>query len=459
MFETSRRPHPLHTFRFWFVIVAAGAVTLAWKLDLLPFRFGPADTGRLAPEAFTDVDPVEDSALVSEQEPSSPFYDHDRSLRLPTITSSHQRSAERTDRTDDGLALADMSAPADALPKTSHRPGGTRDDSLLAAQSDPESTSRDAVPRQTAATNPFQFDDDEWPSSAGPQSTGIPQASTQASSATSSAAGEFPSAGDVQQASATTTAFERTNSPADAPVPAAASTAPQKSAGIDFTRIDKLLASGLPADEIDAHRELSTLYWKQPELRDTLRERIDPLAQRIYFLNSRHYMDAYEVQPGDTLQAIARKYDVSWQYLARLNRVDPRRVRAGQRLKVIKGPFSAIVDLSDYELTIHAHGYFVTRYPVGIGKDGSSPIGKFSVLEKLVDPTYYGPEGVIDHDDPANPLGERWIDIGNSYGIHGTIDPASIGKSDSKGCIRLHNDDVEAVYDLLTIGSEVVIRP
>src|SRR5690606_10194684 len=142
-----------------------------------------------------------------------------------------------------------------------------------------------------------------------------------------------------------------------------------------------------------------------------------------------------------------------------LNRVDPRRVRAGQRLKVIKGPFSAIVDLSDYELTIHAHGYFVTRYPVGIGKDGSSPIGKFAGLEKLVDPTYYGPDGVVNHDDPANPLGDRWIDIGNSYGIHGTIDPASIGKSESQGCIRLHNDDVEAVYDLLTIGSEVVIRP
>ena len=127
-------------------------------------------------------------------------------------------------------------------------------------------------------------------------------------------------------------------------------------------------------------------------------------------------MDAYQVQPGDMLQKIAGQYDVTWQYLAKLNRVDPRKVRAGQRLKVIKGPFSAIVDLSDYEITIHAHGYYVTRYPVGIGKDGSSPIGKFTVQEKLVDPTYYGPTASIEHDDPANPLGERWIDVGNSYG-------------------------------------------
>jgi lipoprotein-anchoring transpeptidase ErfK/SrfK len=169
-------------------------------------------------------------------------------------------------------------------------------------------------------------------------------------------------------------------------------------------------------------------------------------------------MPAHEIQSGDRLQTIAQQYDVPWQYLAKLNRVEPQRVRAGQRIKVIKGPFSAVIDLSDYELTVHAHGYFVTRYPVGIGQDGSTPVGAFTIENKLVDPTYYGPDGVVEHDDPSNPLGERWIDIGNSYGIHGTIEPDSIGQSMSRGCIRMHNDDVAAVYDLLSIGSEVTIR-
>jgi lipoprotein-anchoring transpeptidase ErfK/SrfK len=76
----------------------------------------------------------------------------------------------------------------------------------------------------------------------------------------------------------------------------------------------------------------------------------------------------------------------------------------------------------------------------------------------MVDPTYYGPEGVIAHDDPKNPLGERWIDIGDSYGIHGTIDPESIGKNESRGCIRMLNSHVEEVYDFLVIGSEVKIQ-
>ena len=170
-------------------------------------------------------------------------------------------------------------------------------------------------------------------------------------------------------------------------------------------------------------------------------------------------MQAYEIQPGDLLQKVAPQYNLSWEYLARLNRVRPERVKVGQKLKVIKGPFSAFIDLSDFSLTIHAHGYFVKRYAIGIGADNSTPIGTFSVKEKLKNPTYYGPDGVIDADDQNNPLGERWISIGDSYGIHGTIDPTSIGKAESRGCLRLGNEDIVEVYDFLTPGSEVVIRP
>ncbi len=220
--------------------------------------------------------------------------------------------------------------------------------------------------------------------------------------------------------------------------------------------IDRLLAAG---DRLAAHKEMSKIYWKEAELRPVLQGRIDANAKVIYFSPQPHFMDAYMVQPDDQLSMIARHYSVPWQYLAKLNNADPKRIRPGQRLKVIKGPFAAMVDLSDFELIVHAHGYYVKRYRIGIGKDDSTPTGKFSVKEKLVNPTYYGPNGlVIDKDDPANPLGERWIDLGDSYGIHGTIRPDSIGKAESKGCIRLANADVEEVFDLLEKGSEVIIR-
>ena len=99
------------------------------------------------------------------------------------------------------------------------------------------------------------------------------------------------------------------------------------------------------------------------------------------------------------------------------------------------------------------------RYRIGIGKDDSTPIGKFKVIDKFVNPQYTDPEGqVIDADDSNNPLGEYWIGIGDGFGIHGTIDPDSVGRAESRGCIRMHNTDVEEVFGLLRTGSVVVIR-
>ncbi len=219
--------------------------------------------------------------------------------------------------------------------------------------------------------------------------------------------------------------------------------------------VKRLIEQG---NDLAAHRHLSLWYWKFPHDRSQFQQQLDELAQSIYFSPQPHYAEAYMIQPGDQLRKIARNYRLSWQYLARLNRVNPRKIRAGQKLKVVQGPFDAVVDLSDYELTVVCQKQFVRRYAVGIGKDGTSPIGKFTVKDKLEDPVYYGPDGVIANDDPENPLGERWIDIGDSFGIHGTIDPNSIGKSESRGCIRMLNDDVEEVYDFLTVGSTVWIR-
>lgn len=223
-----------------------------------------------------------------------------------------------------------------------------------------------------------------------------------------------------------------------------------------FQLIDRQIQAG---NYIEAHRELSTIYWNEPQLRKAIRGRIEKIARSIYFSPQPHYMEPYVVSPGDQLRRVAERYNVAWQYLARLNQIDPLRIRPGQRLKVIKGPFSAVVDLTDFELTVHAHGYYVRSYAIGIGKEDSTPLGTFAVVDKVVNPQYTDPDGkVVSADDPHNPLGERWIDLGSSYGIHGTIDPQSIGRAESRGCIRMRNADVEEVFDMLTVGSQVVIQ-
>jgi lipoprotein-anchoring transpeptidase ErfK/SrfK len=68
------------------------------------------------------------------------------------------------------------------------------------------------------------------------------------------------------------------------------------------------------------------------------------------------------------------------------------------------------------------------------------------------------PASTYTANDPDNPIGDRWIGLEGvseairdltGYGIHGTIEPESIGRQESMGCIRLRNDDVELLYEML----------
>ncbi len=187
----------------------------------------------------------------------------------------------------------------------------------------------------------------------------------------------------------------------------------------------------------------------------------------------------YTVQPGDRLSRIATQFDVPWELLARINdNLQPSKLQAGKDIKIVHGPLHAVVDKGDFtlELWIGAPGesgsMYVTSFPVGLGRDDSTPTGTWIVetQKKIKNPTYFSPrgEGVIEADDPDNPLGEYWIGLTGidghavgkqSYGIHGTIRPDSIGKQESMGCVRLVNENVAVVFDMLAEGkSTVTIR-
>lgn len=181
--------------------------------------------------------------------------------------------------------------------------------------------------------------------------------------------------------------------------------------------------------------------------------------------------EGYVIKTGDNLARIAKEHEVSPELLASINGIpNPNLIRAGQRIKILKGPFRAVVDKKSFSLDVYLGDVYVKQFRVGLGADDSTPTGKWRVATKLVNPTYYPPRGgkIISADDPANPLGERWIGLegvgGDAqgmqrYGIHGTVDPDSIGKLASMGCIRLFNEDVELLYTyLVEKHSEVIIR-
>lgn len=172
-------------------------------------------------------------------------------------------------------------------------------------------------------------------------------------------------------------------------------------------------------------------------------------------------VERYVIRSGDVLAKIALGNKITPDLLASINGiVNKNQIREGQALKVIKGPFRAVVRKREYRLEVYLGDVFVREFVVGLGADDSTPTGEWRVSTKLVNPTYYPPRGgaIVAADDPKNPLGERWIGlvgVGGAavdqqrYGIHGTNEPESIGKSMSMGCVRLKNEDVEILYDYL----------
>ena len=218
---------------------------------------------------------------------------------------------------------------------------------------------------------------------------------------------------------------------------------------------------------IEASDRLSEVYFgyrMTPGQRRTLAAELEPLSREV--LGSHRIFQngqLYEVQPGDTLAKLAKPFHITPEFVARLNGLsNPRSIQTRYVLKFVEGPFYALADTTEFELVVLLQGKFIRRFDIGIGKDDfPTPMGEFQVNDKLVNPTKW-PDPVdrrkIAGGQPDNPLGSRWIGIGLGYGIHGTIEPETIGQKASRGCIRMRNEDVEELYDMLVEGSRVLIR-
>jgi len=213
----------------------------------------------------------------------------------------------------------------------------------------------------------------------------------------------------------------------------------------------------------EAHLALSTLY-DNPDLPEPLSRQVisllDQLAGTVIYSRGHYLEPAYLVRPGDTLEQIARDYQVPALLLARINGIsDPEQLRPGQELKVVRGPFNAVIHLERFELTLMLNGRYAGRFPIGIGGDAPELVGAYTVQAKVVDPSYCGRDGVnFEAGDPRNPLGKFLIDLGEGVALHGTNDPGKVGRISERGVICLTPRDIDDLFGILSIGSQVVIE-
>ncbi len=241
----------------------------------------------------------------------------------------------------------------------------------------------------------------------------------------------------------------------------------------------KILAED-PPRIIEARQMLNNVLpmLRSKRQQDFVKGKLSEIADEWLFSRTIYPQDklcgTYKVGSGEQLRIIARQFKVPYQALMEVNHIyNPQSLQAGQTLKIVFGPFNAVIDRSDFRLDLYMQDTYVKSFPVGLGKQGmETPTGLWIVEQggKMVRPPWTDPLSgrKYEPDDADYPLGSRWIGIegieGDAVGrvgfaIHGTKDANEIGTASSQGCVRLHNGNAILVYNLLEEGvSKVRIK-
>ncbi len=209
-----------------------------------------------------------------------------------------------------------------------------------------------------------------------------------------------------------------------------------------------------------------------------------PLILSSELFEGDSYAYPYMVKVGDTLTGASGIVESSKLYVPargilminRLQRGED--IRPGQRLKLVRGPFHAMVSKSKFTMDLYiqrdgGEKIFLKRVKVGLGKNDSTPMGEWRLAagKKQVHPDWTTPPGSglrekIQYGEEGYTFGSRglWIALEGTeektrsiagIGIHSTNDPNSIGKANSLGCVRMSDDDIELVFSLLYDGRSV----
>ncbi|MEQ8198863.1 MAG: L,D-transpeptidase [Clostridiaceae bacterium] len=112
-----------------------------------------------------------------------------------------------------------------------------------------------------------------------------------------------------------------------------------------------------------------------------------------------------------------------------------------------RATYRIVINTQEHTLTLYRDGNVFKTYKVAVGKPSTpTPKGTFRIVNRSI--------------NPGGPFGARWLGLdapNGDYGIHGTNNPYSIGHSVSNGCIRMYNNQVIQLSNLVPIGTEVQI--
>jgi LysM repeat protein len=175
-----------------------------------------------------------------------------------------------------------------------------------------------------------------------------------------------------------------------------------------------------------------------PAERAQLNELLDQVAGTVIYSREHRLLGAHIVAANESLESIAAHYQVPAGLLAKINGIaDPNMLKPGDELKVVEGPFHAVVDLEEQELTLMLDDNYAGRFPISAAPGATAAEGSYVVEDK---PGF--------HNLQLTPQAAGAPGVGTVL----------IGANDPRVALKLSPRDAEDVSSILSTGSQVVIR-
>jgi LysM repeat protein len=249
--------------------------------------------------------------------------------------------------------------------------------------------------------------------------------------------------------------------------PAVSAPPPSATAATSFAAEWPAIQTALTQQELGkAHQMLSQWYGNpslSPGEAEQVQSLLNQLAGTVVYSTQSCLEPPYTVKAGDTLESIAKQYDVPWQLLAKINGVAASdQVQAGQQLKVIHGPFAATVDLGKNQMTLILDGRYAGRFPITTEPNAATTEGQWVVEQKMASPStsaaatssvYAVGPAAVDH-----VLVLRKDATGPEISITSGPSSPSTPTAAAPPAIHLAPRDADEVADILSVGSRVTIR-
>lgn len=215
----------------------------------------------------------------------------------------------------------------------------------------------------------------------------------------------------------------------------------------------------------DAHEKLTagryaealaglSVWYDDPSLgleeSQRLEDLLGQLAGTVIYSQQDLLLPPYVVAPGETLATIAAPLGVGPQLLAKINGIgDPLRLVPGEHLKVIRGPFDAVVSISRRRLSLQLGGNYAGSFPVLVGRQYLARVG--------------GALPVADVSrSAAAPAGaatlRRSIVLGDGLVIEAVDDPTAVSDNVPPSSLIVSVRDLDELIDILGPGSRVLVR-